>query len=225
MSELTSLASRSTELVSKVDFWNSAVLWALFITALAAGAIVLSQRMAFVRAKQLADVQDRIASIKEADASEHAKKLETDLAKQQERAANAEKTLLELQERVKIRHLSFEQRNKLVKVLKEAADEKQPKGPIRINRLMLDETAQAFATELRDAFSAGGWSSDDVGRDVIPSGPVPIGVVIIFHSSKSIPAHAGVIQHALKAAELKPTLAENPNIPEGLVEILIGIKP
>ena len=53
MSELESLASRASELTSKVDFWNAAVLWALLITFVAAGAIVFSQRLAFVRAKEL----------------------------------------------------------------------------------------------------------------------------------------------------------------------------
>src|SRR5713226_3724729 len=43
MSELESLSSRAAELSSKADFWNTAVLWALAITALAAVAIVVSQ--------------------------------------------------------------------------------------------------------------------------------------------------------------------------------------
>jgi hypothetical protein len=37
--------------------------------------------------------------------------------------------------------------------------------------------------------------------------------VLVFHSTKAIPAHAGLFQHALIAAGLEPTLGENPNVP------------
>lgn len=138
----------------------------------------------------------------------------------------AESKLAYLQERVRIRHLSAEQRKKLSDFLNAAATTNAPRGPFRIQRLLLDETAQPFAVEIKDAFTAGGWPSDDVGRDIIPSGgSIPVGVVVIFHSSQSIPAHAGVIQGALTAAGLDPTLGENPNVPEGMVEIMIGVKP
>jgi hypothetical protein len=148
------------------------------------------------------------------------------LAEQQARAANAERALLELQERVRLRHLSDQQQRKLIDFLHTASAAAVPKGPIRIQRLIFDETAQPFALQIKDAFAAGGWPSDDVGRDMIPpGGTVPVGIVLIVHDSKNFPAHAGLIQHALIAADLKPKLAENPNLPEGMVEIVVGIKP
>ncbi|MGB9071225.1 MAG: hypothetical protein WCC22_01020 [Terriglobales bacterium] len=98
MSELESLVSHASTLNSKVDFWNSAVLWALLLTALAAGAIVFSQRLAFVRAKQLADVQDKIAKIKEDNARQRADSLDqanvkvrTDLQTETGKVAGLEK--------------------------------------------------------------------------------------------------------------------------------------
>lgn len=98
MSELESLVSQASALNSKVDFWNTAVVWALLITALAAGAIVFSQRLAFVRAKQLADVQDKIAKIKEGNASDRADgldqaniRLRTDLQTETGKVAGLEK--------------------------------------------------------------------------------------------------------------------------------------
>src|SRR5437868_788741 len=66
MSELDTLTARAAELSSKADFWNNAVLWALLVTALAAAAIVVSQRLAFLRAKDLSGVQGNITRIKEA---------------------------------------------------------------------------------------------------------------------------------------------------------------
>jgi len=170
MPELESLMSRASDLTSKVDFWNSAVLWALLITALAASALVVSQRLAFVRAKQLADVQDKINNIKEANAKLVQERVETELAMQQQRAATAERSLLELQERVKLRHLSAEQRKKLIDFLNTPAAAAVAKGPIRVQSLLLDETAQPLALDIKEALAAAGWPSGEIGREMIPAG-------------------------------------------------------
>jgi len=67
MSELEVLTAQANELSSRVDFWNNAVLVALLITALAAASIVVSQRLAFMRAKQLSDKQEELSTAKEAE--------------------------------------------------------------------------------------------------------------------------------------------------------------
>lgn len=248
MSELESLASRVSDLNSKVDFWNSAVLWALLITALAAAAIVFSQRLAFIRAKQLADVQDKISRLKEADARVAQDRVETELAKQQERAAiadgkvagleenaadaktemakqqiraaTAERSLLELQERVKPRHLSADCRKQLIELLKPAT-----KGAIEINHLVLDEESRSFAMQIYEALREAGWSSNGVRSEMITGGTPPIGLLIVFHSEKAIPSHAAVLIDAFSKIGLSPTLGKDLNIPEGTVGILVGVKP
>jgi hypothetical protein len=149
-----------------------------------------------------------------------------EMARQQTRAATAEQKLLELQDRVKLRHLTAEQRTKIINFLHTPDARAVPKGPIRVERLILDEPAQPFAEQVKDAFAAGGWPSGDIGRDMIPpGGKIPVGIVLIVHDAKHAPAHVGLIQHALTAAGLEPTLGENPNIPEEIVEIMIGVKP
>jgi hypothetical protein len=97
MSELESLTSRATELSSRADFWNNAVLWALLVTALAAAAIVVSQRLAFVRAKQFSDVQGNIARIKEADAKVERERVAKELADAVARAKEADARIAEAQ--------------------------------------------------------------------------------------------------------------------------------
>jgi hypothetical protein len=67
------------------------VLWSSFITAVAAAAILISQRMAFVRQDQLTDTQAKIAAIKESVAKDTQRKFEIELATQQGRAADAER--------------------------------------------------------------------------------------------------------------------------------------
>src|ERR1017187_3799796 len=95
MSELDVLTSRAADLSSRVGFWNTAVVWALLITALAAAAIVVSQRLAFVRAKQLVDVQDKMTRIKEADASLERERVAKELADAVARAKEADARIAE----------------------------------------------------------------------------------------------------------------------------------
>ena len=95
MSELDVLTSRAADLSSRVGFWNTAVVWALLITALAAAAIVVSQRLAFVRAKQLVDVPDKMTRIKEADASLERERVAKELADAVARAKEADARIAE----------------------------------------------------------------------------------------------------------------------------------
>ena len=118
MPELESLGSQASDLVSKVNFWNNKVLLALFITFIAAGAIVICQQFVLNRSQQLSDVEKRIGKIKEdvangrADALDQANvKLRTDLEsataesnrrqaeleKEQQKTARAQKEAAESQ--------------------------------------------------------------------------------------------------------------------------------
>jgi hypothetical protein len=74
---------------------------------------------------------------------------------QQERAAKAEKELLELKERIKPRHLSNEQKAALIELLKH-----NPSGDVSISCLNGDKEACDFASEITSALTAGGWKVD-----------------------------------------------------------------
>jgi hypothetical protein len=97
MSELESLTVRAVELSSKVDFWNSAVLVVLLIIAVAGAAIFVAQRKAFLRAKDLSVVQDRIATIKEAAAKTEQERIGRELAEAVARAKEADARIAEAQ--------------------------------------------------------------------------------------------------------------------------------
>jgi hypothetical protein len=97
MSELESLTSRAAELSTKVDFWNNAVLVALFLTALAAAAIVVAQRKAFVRANELSTVQGSISQIKETADQTEQERVRTELAAAKAREKEADARIAEAQ--------------------------------------------------------------------------------------------------------------------------------
>src|SRR6266567_215428 len=118
MSELQSLTLRAQDLSRSVDWWNTIMIWTLVVAAIAAAAVVVSTRKSITEAKKLDEVKDRIADIKEEDARTRQQTIDLALAKQQERAAKAEKDLLEVQERIKPRHLTLAQQKELIVELK-----------------------------------------------------------------------------------------------------------
>jgi hypothetical protein len=115
--EIQSLTARVEQLTQDVDWWNTAIIWALVFAAMAAVAVVVTTRIALVRAKQLSDMQDKLIRAKDgqlaldlkgkdekilglekqaADAKAAQQKVEIELAKQQERAASAELKLAQI---------------------------------------------------------------------------------------------------------------------------------
>lgn len=136
----------------------------------------------------------------------------------------AERQVAELQERVALRRLLPEQRKKLIDFLTFAEIKKLPKGTISVARLKFDDSAQPFAEEVRDTFAAGGWPSGPIDK-LTSEEPTGIGLIVLAHSQYALPRHFAVVQQALEAAGLNPKLGENSNVPEGTVQIFVGIKP
>jgi transposase len=230
MSEMESLASRAAELSAKVDFWNSMVLYALLATAMVGAAIFFSQRLANVRAKQLADVMGKMAVIKEAkvaslqkdaiDAKAAQQRVEISLAEQQEKAATAEHSLLLLQRRMEPRKLSGEQKARLLEILKH-----RPKGKISIMSVMGDQEGSAFASDIETTLRAAGWETGGGAGQSVYTGGNPIGLGILVKSGKSAPVYAGELQQAFFSIGVPLAGAENATLPDGTVEIVVGNKP
>jgi len=82
----------------------------------------------------------------------------TELGNQQERAAHAEKVLLELQERVKDRRLSTKQHQQLLESLKPAA-----KGPTSVESILFDGDGREYAKDVNRVLRESGWANGDPG--------------------------------------------------------------
>ena len=63
--EIQSLTLRVNALNQSVDWWNTAMVWALVFAALAAVAVVVTNRAPLMRAKELGDVQAELIQAKE----------------------------------------------------------------------------------------------------------------------------------------------------------------
>lgn len=116
--------------------------------------------------------------------------LETKAAVQQERAATAEKNLLELQQRVADRRLSEGVKKELVRLLSA-----QPTIALNIDRKNDVPDGQIYSEDFADVFRRIGWPVNT--STGFFSGDFK-GIVIVAHDEASVPQQAVVLQQALK---------------------------
>lgn len=157
------------------------MLWALAFAAIAAMAVGIATWMVVTRAKQLGDVQDeltlnlrsQVATLEIAagstakdlltlqkaadDAKAAQQRVETDLAKQQQLTANAERSLLELKERIKPRRLTDQQSTDFVKALKTL-----PNGAINLGHTAGGgDEGFNLLKQLMPLFKEAGWKTPE----------------------------------------------------------------
>lgn len=142
------------------------------------------------------------------------------LAAQQERAARAEQSLLELQERTKPRSLTTSQRAALVDALKKS----QHKGPVIVSSSTGDGEARDFAKELLRTLKEADWPITQ--GDVITELVTGFGVHVIVHDMKSPPPHAAALQHALDGVGISSNGSQSPErVAAGDVRLAVTTKP
>jgi hypothetical protein len=143
----------------------------------------------------------------------------TQLGKQQERAATAERSLLALQEHLQPRHLSPEQKE----AIKHALEGLQPRQ-VTITAFMGTPDGTSFGLELAAAISSGGWRADFLGQEA--SGGELRGVALIAKDASHLPPGATQLQEALKAAGLPAPAWANPQwgASESVISLLIAPK-
>lgn len=154
-----------------------------------------------------------------ADAKTTQQKVEVELARQRERAAIAEQSLLKLQERIKYRTLSVEQRLHLIEILKNA-----PKGPVDICCVLGDEEGLSFAKQIHEVIKASGWPTSGVSQGAY-GGSNPVDIRIIVRDAQTAPKYAAVLQHAFGSVGIPLGGIEKSDMEEGEVQILVGNKP
>jgi hypothetical protein len=82
----------------------------------------------------------------------------------------------------------------------------------------------AFAQQIADILSESGWPNTGVSQSAYAGGN-PVGFGIIVHSAIGAPPYAAVLQQAFFSVGLPLAGAENAQLPDGKVEILVGNKP
>jgi nitrogen fixation protein FixH len=117
-----------------------------------------------------AEANKNLAALQKAaaDAKASQQRVEIDLAKQRERAANAEKDLATLKEELKPRHLTIQQRTTLAELLKG-----EPRANIDVWCIVGDAEGNAFATEIAGALYEAGWSEHPAAGQAAYAGGIP----------------------------------------------------
>lgn len=167
-----------------------------------------------------ADARAADANRKAAEASEGTAKALLATEEQRERAAKAEKDLLEVQQKLRPRTISVDQRTRLVAILSVS-----PKGPVHITCILGDGEGLAFAQQINDLLRSVGWTVEDGGVSQAAFTGNPVGLVILVHSASSAPPHAIVLQQAFAAVGIPLGGTEKTALAEGSVEIIVGAKP
>lgn len=150
-----------------------------------------------------------------ASAKENTSRLDVEAASLREQAARAEKELIEVQERIKSRRVTNEQRTRLLQALKSS-----PKGSIVVDTVMGDGEALMFAGQIRDILRESGWGDVHLTRTMYTGNP--IGLSILYGGKPSI---AIPLADAFDSVGIKTKLSSVPQAPEGAVKILVGMKP
>jgi hypothetical protein len=168
-----------------------------------------------------ATVNERTLALQKAaaDAKAAQQKVEIELAKQQEKTASAERSLLQLQRRMEPRRISADQRARLVEILSNG-----PKGKVSIHCVLGDGEGQAFANDIDAVLKASGWDNPGVTQGAY-SGGNPVGFGILVRNAITAPPYATALQKAFFSVGIPMPGVENSQLAEGIVEILVGNKP
>jgi len=143
--------------------------------------------------------------------------LGTDLSRQREKTVLAEKSLLELQEKLRPRQLL--EREKFVSFLKEYKS-----GPLEIQYSGNDVESRAFANEIEAAFKDAGWSEVHVNNNVLIF-PQPVGLRLRVKSADSIPEYTGAVQQAFKTINIPTQVETHDATAPNTLLLIVGSKP
>lgn len=148
-------------------------------------------------------------------------KLEIEAATARLRQAEAERALLQLQERVRSRTLSG-QHEQFVEILRAGA-----KGRARVECPVGSAEACNFANEVIRSLNATGWIVQVLGGPfrIADSSVVPAGITIVAHSRGQAAPHVQALYDAFTAVGFQVAGRYDADVPEDGVRVMIGVKP
>jgi hypothetical protein len=149
--------------------------------------------------KDLTDNKGKVAGLEQDVANAKA-----EMARQQTRAAEAERSLLELQEKIRPRHLSREQKEAIKNALKGF-----PPHRVEILTVIGTPDGDPFGRELADAINSGGWQAVFLGEEA--TGGEIRGLGLVMKDTTHQPPGTKQLQDALKAAGLPAPAWNNPH--------------
>ena len=158
------------------------------------------------------------ADVRAAETMKSARGLEIEIAQQRQRAARAEKDLVEIQERIRPRLITDAQRALLIQALT-----KSPKGSVRIDTVIGDGEALIFARQIKEILKASGWTDVHLSHSIYTGSPV--GLSMTVRDGNKTPLFAVALAEAIESIGIPVKRGYNSEIPEETIKILVGMKP
>ena len=229
--EIHTLTLESDRLGKSIDRFNDEYVWLGALALLVALGVFLAQFLIIRKGRALSTAQTALLSAKDrklkadlatakeesdqkilalqksaSDALAAQQKVQVSLARQEEKTAVAQHDLLKLQEQMKHRTISNEQRRRFLKLTAGVKN----KGPVNITALGGDPEAVEFAKEIRDLLFSAGWPKPTFSEGTLVYNQVGLALMIqsvetlpqdpIDHTKVHIPETA-VIYHAVHISE------------------------
>lgn len=222
-----------------LDDWSAFFYWATLISvgvsAIAgAGAAIVGKFSGDRQETKLAEAQTRaeeararaeeahkeaaVATAGAANANERAAKLEIDAGAQRERAATAERKLLEIQARISDRHLAPEQARTISTQLTGV----RPSGHLAVSCVGGPPEPCSYAMQIVEALRGAEWAVDQPDA-VLFAGAGPVGIWLKAKSEHG-PVWGVELQAALRAAGIESSFEATPDMGESDVQLLVGHK-
>jgi len=142
----------------------------------------------------------------------------TELSRQKELTAKAEKDLLDLKERTQPRRISQAQHDRITAMLSHS-----PKGQVQILYISGDREGFDFSNDIAKTLNDAGWISEVSGATFGPTAPT--GVNLIVRDVRNAPPFAAAMQQAFFAVGIPLAGTENERFTEGEVRLIVGHRP
>lgn len=146
-------------------------------------------------------------------------RLQTVVANAEKRRLEAERALLELQERMRHRRLTGDQREKIAHILLA-----NPKGKIVVTSMAGNDESYRYASDFDEVFRQCGWTSRV--QDITEMGGAPsIGVFLEMADPSAAPPYTNTLYMALKGADIQVQLLSTKTVLYEPINLKIGYKP
>ena len=134
--------------------------------------------------------------------------------------ANAQRALLELEERTRSRQITEQQKGRLAEMLRDS-----PPGSVSVTYASTDPEASVFAQQIVETLRLTKW--EVTGPRPVPKKQLslPAGLMIVVRDKYHVPPWATSLCNAFEAIGFKMEVGRRPELSDTIAEIYVGAKP
>jgi hypothetical protein len=193
--------------------------WVNWINYGVIGALALSfifGGLSIFFSKSLGEMKDAKSAQDQQESNETIAEINLKLTKAETERAQAQKDLLELQNRLASRVLTSEQSTNLLKILKV-----HPVGHVDVQYVSANAESEGFAKQIYSVLRQAGWTGDLIST--IDSYGVSRGLSVIVQDANT--PEAVTLQNGLKSIGLEVGGKVHPKLPNNSILLIVGVKP